>query len=193
MNEEKNMEIVPYSFSNLPAAADFNEILSDYAGMEFKLDKIKFPAAGVTVFEVPNSDGELETVKEFSGVILYQHQVNGYYQEAYTGGNNPPDCSSFDGNTGIGTPGGDCKTCPFNQYGSGQNQGKACKNRRWIYILRENEVLPVMLSIAELSGQMQSLIATMLPKILIQEEFSENGKQIIVNPETGEVISETEN
>ena len=62
MNEEKNMEIVPYSFSNLPAAADFNEILSDYAGMEFKLDKIKFPAAGVTVFEVPNSDGELETV-----------------------------------------------------------------------------------------------------------------------------------
>ena len=254
MNEEKNMEIVPYSFSNLPAAADFNEILSDYAGMEFKLDKIKFPAAGVTVFEVPNSDGELETVKEFSGVILYQHQVNGYYQEAYTGGNNPPDCSSFDGNTGIGTPGGDCKTCPFNQYGSGQNQGKACKNRRWIYILRENEVLPVMLSIppaslgafnqymkrllckqlrysqvvtklslskatnkggvpysqlvlkmerlltneeraaiAELSGQMQSLIATMLPKTLIQEEFSENGKQIIVNPETGEVISETEN
>ena len=40
---------------------------------------------------------------------------------------------------------------------------------------------------------MQSLIATMLPKTLMQEEFSENGKQIIVNPETGEVISETEN
>ena len=253
MSEEKNMEIVPYSFSSLPAATDFNEILSDYAGMEFKLDKIKFPAAGVTVFEVPNSDGELETIKDFSGVILFQHQVNGYYEENYTGGNNPPNCSSYDGVHGTGNPGGECRVCPFNQYGSGQNQGKACKNRRWIYILRENEILPVMLSIppaslgafnqymkrllckrlkysqvvtklslskatnkggvpysqlvlkmerlltaeereaiSGLSGQMQSLIANMLPKTLMQE-YSDNERHIIVDPETGEIISETEN
>ena len=249
MNEEK-MEMVQSGFSNLPAASDFSEILSDYEGMEFKLDKIKFPAAGVTVFEIPDSDGELQTVKDFSGVILFQHQVNGYYQEAYTGGNNPPDCSSFDGRYGTGNPGGECRICPFNQYGSGQNQGKACKNRRWIYILRENEVLPIMLSIppaslgafnqymkrllckrlrfsqvvtklslskatnkggvpysqlvlkmerlltneenaaiAELSAQMQSLIANMMPKTLMQEY---DDRQIIVDPETGEVLSETE-
>lgn len=46
-------------------------------------------------------------------------------------------------------------------------------------------------AISGLSGQMQSLIANMLPKTLMQE-YSDNERHIIVDPETGEVISETE-
>ena len=49
--------------------------------------------------------------------------------------------------TGIGTPGGDCRRCPFNKFGSGDGQSKLCKNKRMLYILREGELFPVALSL----------------------------------------------
>ena len=49
--------------------------------------------------------------------------------------------------TGEGDPGGACAKCRYNQFGSGESGGKACKNRRRIYILREGEVFPVLLSL----------------------------------------------
>ena len=86
-------------------------------------------------------------MKEFSAVILYQHALNAYYKNEYTGGSNPPDCGSYDGFVGDGTPGGQCRSCPLNQYGSGKNGAKACKNRRRLYLLREGDVFPMMLSL----------------------------------------------
>lgn len=120
----------------------------DCAGLNFQLERIKLPSGGMTAFEVPAGDGEnTELAKEIEGVILYNHPVYSYYREAYKGGNNPPDCGSFDGISGSGEPGGTCKTCPFNQFGSGEGKGKACKNRRMLYILRENEIFPMMLNL----------------------------------------------
>lgn len=70
-------------------------------GLDAGFERIKIPSAGSTVFEVPGEDsGEPETVKEFSAVILYHHPLFAYYKSKYTGGNNPPDCGSFDGLTG---------------------------------------------------------------------------------------------
>ncbi|HOG02244.1 MAG TPA: hypothetical protein PKW29_14210, partial [Clostridia bacterium] len=60
---------------------------------------------------------------------------------------NPPVCGSFDGMTGEGVPGGSCAKCPHNQFGSGENGSKACKNRRRIYVLREGEIFPLLLSL----------------------------------------------
>lgn len=120
----------------------------DCDGLEFSLDKIKIPSGGGTAFEVPtDEEGETDMVKEITGVILYNHAANSYYKEKYSGGSNPPDCGSFDGKVGVGTPGGDCKTCPFNKFGSGDGKSKACKNRRILYMLQENEFFPVMLSL----------------------------------------------
>lgn len=100
------------------------------------------------MFEIPGDDpDEPETVKEFSAVILYQHSLNAYYKSEYQGGSNPPDYGSFDGHNGEGTPGGNCDTCPLNQYGSGKNGAKACKNRRRLYLLREGEIFPMILSL----------------------------------------------
>jgi hypothetical protein len=92
-------------------------------------------------------------VKEFRGVILYHHPLFSYYSKGYSGGNDLPDCGSYDGVTGVGNPtgarpaGGNCANCPLNQFGSGINGGKACKNKRRIYILREGELIPVLLTI----------------------------------------------
>ena len=91
--------------------------------------------------------GETDAAKEFTGVILYHHPLFAYYRERFTGGNNAPDCGSYDGVTGVGNPGGVCAQCPLNQFGSGENGGKACKNKRRIFILREGELIPILLTL----------------------------------------------
>lgn len=125
-----------------------NAMNEDCAGIELQLDRIKIPAGGSTAFEIPSADGDdSEMVKEITGVILYNHPANAYYTDKYTGGSNPPDCSSFDGIHGLGNPGGSCKKCPFNKFGSGEGKSKACKNRRMLYILRDGELFPVILNL----------------------------------------------
>jgi hypothetical protein len=129
------------------ADTDFDALLAEELnGLDLSFERIKIPSAGSTVFEVPGEE-EPETVKEFSAVILYHHPLFAYYKSKYTEGNNPPDCGSFDGVCGAGDPGGDCKHCPMNQFGTGENGSKACKNRRRIYVLREGEIFPLLLSL----------------------------------------------
>ena len=94
-------------------------------GLSAAFERVKIPSGGGVMFEIPGENPEEpDTVKTFSAVILYQHSLNAYYQSEYQGGSNPPDCGSFDGHHGEGTPGGDCGTCPLNQYGSGKNGAK---------------------------------------------------------------------
>jgi len=137
--------------SGFLALADsaFSESLSqELDGLDLSFEKIKIPSAGSTVFEVPGEDEDTDTVKEFSAVILHHHPLFCYYKSKYSGANNPPDCGSFDGIIGEGDPGGYCKSCPLNQFGSAEEGvGKACKNRRRIYVLREGEVFPLLLSL----------------------------------------------
>jgi len=131
--------------------ADFNmneAMAEELDGLDGGFERIKIPSAGSTVFEVPGENpNEPDAVKEFSAVILYHHPLFAYYKDKYTGGSNPPDCGSFDGVTGEGDPGGSCAKCPYNQFGSGENGSKACKNRRRIYVLREGEIFPLLLSL----------------------------------------------
>jgi hypothetical protein len=116
-------------------------------------------------------------VKEFTGVILYHHPLFAYYRDKYAGGNEPPDCGSFDGVTGEGDPGGACAKCRYNQFGSGEGGGKACKNRRLIYILREGEVFPVLLSLPtgslkEFTRYIQRLLSRGKKSLAVVTRFS---------------------
>lgn len=124
------------------------EATDDCQGLEFSFDRVKLPAGGGTAFEIPSAESdESEMAKDITGVIVYNHPAYAYYHDKYTGGNNPPDCGSFDGVTGIGTPGGNCANCPYNKFGSGEGQSKLCKNKRMLYILREGELFPITLSL----------------------------------------------
>ena len=149
MATSKNTALQAQSTGFLALAnTDFSGLMAEeLGGLDVGFDKIKIPSAGSTVFEVPGENGEPDTVKEFSAVILYHHPLFCFYKSKYTGGSNPPDCGSFDGIAGEGTPGGNCRSCPLNQFGSGENGSKACKNRRRIYVLREGEVFPLLLSL----------------------------------------------
>ena len=136
-------------FAALQAMNVLNDSMSDdLAGLDLGIDRIKIPAGGSTMFELPSDDSdEPRMVQEITGVIAYSHPAFAYYQTKYEGGNNPPDCGSFDGVTGVGFPGGECKSCPYNKFGSGEGQSKACKNRRMLYILLEGEIFPMELSL----------------------------------------------
>lgn len=146
----KNNEMIPANTGFL-ALADFNMnegMAEELDGLEGGFDRVKIPAGGATMFELPGDEAdEPETVKEFSAVILFHHPILQYYKEKYTGGSNPPDCGSFDGVTGEGDPGGACANCPLNQFGSGENNSKACKTRRRVFLLREGELFPLILSL----------------------------------------------
>ena len=131
------------------ADTDLSEIMAeDCQGLEFTLDRVKLPAGGGIAFEIPSSDGtDAEMEKELRGIIVFNHPAYAYYTDKYSGGSNPPDCGSFDGVCGTGNPGGSCADCPYNKFGSGEGQSKACKNKRMLYILREGEIFPVVLSL----------------------------------------------
>ena len=120
-------------------------------GLTLSFDRIKVPSGGGLAFEVPGDNPDSpDMAKEVKAVILYHHPVHSYYKEKYTGGNEAPDCGSINGHNGIDTETGeikDCKDCPYNKFGSGENGGKACKQKRRVYILRENESLPIILSL----------------------------------------------
>ena len=109
---------------------------------------IKIPSGGGKAFEVETDDpDDPEVLKEVDGVIIFTHRMNAYWAhkfgEADEDGNTNkvPDCSSMDGKTGMVRETGeirDCATCPFNQFGS-DGAGKACKNMRRLYILRDGK------------------------------------------------------
>ena len=135
-------------FMNLMEFSMSEAMSDELFGLNGGFERIKIPSAGSTVFEVPGDDpSEPDAVKEFSAVILHHHPLYAYYTSKYTGGSNPPDCGSFDGVSGEGNPGGSCAKCPHNQFGTAENGGKACKNRRRIYVLREGEIFPLLLSL----------------------------------------------
>ncbi len=130
------------------------EFLEELSGLDNEFERIKIPAGGSTIFELPSGNpDEPDTVKEFSAVILYHHPMYIFYSSKYSGSSNPPDCLSVDGITGVGIPGGKCMNCSKNKFGSGENGSKACKNKHQIYLLRENEIFPMVLSLPTSSNR----------------------------------------
>lgn len=120
-------------------------------GLQVDFDRVKIPSGGGLAFEVPGDDPDNpDTEKELIGVILDHYPVNAYWADKYSGQNNPPDCSSLDGKTGINRDGEkiSCATCPHNQWGSDpESGGKQCKNMHRIYLLREGEMFPLLLTL----------------------------------------------
>lgn len=139
------------NLANLNINGDFLEELS---GLDNEFERIKIPAGGGVMFESPSSNpDESDMVKDFSAVILYHHPMYVFYSSKFNGSNNPPDCLSIDGITGVGVPGGKCINCPKNKFGSGENGSKACKNKHQMYLLREGEMFPVILSLPTSSNR----------------------------------------
>lgn len=144
-NAPQNMEVK--GFNAVATMEALNEAMSgECQGLEFSFDRVTLPTGGGTMFQIPNPESEEPIdVKELKGVIVYNLPAYSYYKDKFNGQNNPPECYSIDGEHGVGNPGGNCKECPFNVFGSGENNSKACKNKRMLYILVEGEMFPLVL------------------------------------------------
>lgn len=126
--------------------ASMNEELN---GLTLTLDKVKIPSGGTTSFEVPSDDPDSpDMVKEIAGVIVDHYPLNSYWMEKYTGQNIAPNCYSTDNKVGLGTPGGSCGKCSYNQYGSADDGvSKLCKNSHRLYILQSGELYPIVITV----------------------------------------------
>jgi hypothetical protein len=113
----------------------------------FDLSEVNIPAGGGTTWELETLE-EAVAVKKVPAVILIAQDVRAYYETEYDGGNEPPTCSSPDGVTGYGIPGGNCADCLHAQWGSGrEGRGQACQQRKQLLLLTEYGNLPYLLNV----------------------------------------------
>ena len=122
-----------------------------------QFDRVKFPSAGSGFYTLPGIDGD-ESAKTLEGVVLAHHPARALYAAQFDG-KTPPLCVSMDGLHGeilagdgefavIGkTPSGDCRRCPFSEFGGG------CKALHRVYILRAGEAVPVLLTLPVMSAK----------------------------------------
>lgn len=173
------------------------------------LPRISIMAGGAGLFEF-STDGQ--TADRFTGVVLNNHPTNILWDRPYGGQalaeddpNRFPACSSDDGITGIpregfrhaGLNGGigdgvatvECRTCPYNQWGTGDmfkpqgnKKGKAVTNQRKVYILLDGNQVPFELtlpptSLSAFDEYLTSLLNRNLPVQAVVTEFRQEKKQ----------------
>lgn len=149
------------------AMAVIKENMGGHEVSAFDLDRVKFPSSGGIAWEVPTLDGS-DIAKEIVGIIIYKRRGRVYYDMPFDGTLQPPKCSSPDGEIGQGDPGGVCKTCPMSQWGSARGadgsaeRGQACSERELLFILREDDILPIIISIPPTSLRVSTQYALRL-------------------------------
>ena len=144
---ENNSFILPTPMDDSVSATDLSE---DMEGLRLTFPKVKIPGGGVLQFEMESDNPERpDYVPELEGILLFNHPANAYWPEGEEyEDNTPPLCQSVDGKIGYGNPGGLCASCGFNTFGSASNgRGKACKNQRTLYLLRNGEFVPIQISL----------------------------------------------
>lgn len=158
------------------------------------LTRIQMPAAGATVWQVPTAEGD-KNMEAITGIIILQQPRRVFYAKSMNesdGENNRPDCFSNDAKTAYGTrwvgdePGAhDCSTCPLAQFGPNGERPR-CSLRRNLYVLREEDMMPVVIdlpptSIKNVENYMASLVQTgtryshAVTKIALQKAMSKGG------------------
>lgn len=146
-------DLVTLTKEQFPALDPNNEhvalMVSNLGGEQLSVDdftRIKVPTGGGTKWMVSSAAGD-EAVATLRGVIVYTTRRRAYWSNPNPS-NQAPDCASSDMLIGLGDPGGECAKCPMNAFGSAVNgHGKACKEARLLFLLREGRVLPDVVAV----------------------------------------------
>ena len=149
-------------------------------------DVVKSPSGGSTVFSVPGLSGD-EAEKELYGIILDYTTPRAYWDNPDPVEGTPPLCLSR--NSIISEDGKACAHCPFNDFGSkdGESNAKACKESALLFLLRPNNILPLLVRVPVTSkGKFLKyatrLLSTLTPissvvtKITLEKTTSKTGK-----------------
>ncbi|MCM1166993.1 MAG: hypothetical protein NC299_14795 [Lachnospiraceae bacterium] len=136
--------------------------------LSFQLfDVVKSPSGGSTVFSVPSISGD-EAAKELTGIILDYTTPRAYWDTPDPVEGTPPVCFSQD--SIISHEGKACAACPFNDFGSrnGDSNAKACKESVVLFLLRPDNIMPIIVRVpvsSKLRFQryMTRLVGRMIP------------------------------
>lgn len=136
--------------------------------LSFQLfDVVKSPSGGATAFTVPGLAGE-ELHKELTGIILDYTTPRAYWDTPDPIEGTPPVCYSQD--SLVSYEGKPCRHCPMNTFGSkdGESNAKACKEYVSIFLLRPDNIMPMILRVPVSSKlifqrYLTRLIGKMLP------------------------------
>lgn len=119
-----------------------------------RLTTIPWPGGGALSFELSDE----ESLKVLDAIVLTTTRNRAWWETAPSeGGDSVPSCVSNDGLRGQAAEGmtdaygvgGDCVRCPKNQWGTaeGRRKGKACKERKNLYLLLPDKIRPLVLSL----------------------------------------------
>ena len=177
-------ELVKSEYAALSKQGDAMEILRINTGEQGLsdpnlLDRVSLPAGGGTTWSVPSLEGETP-MQEIRGIIVAFKDVRAYWEQSFedSGGGVAPDCYSNDGVHGEGDPGGVCRECPLNEYGSAsKGAGKACKEMRMIFLLQEHDQLPLIItapptSLKKMHKYFLRLVKSSLPYYAVETSLS---------------------
>lgn len=167
------MEIIKENLKNQPLSVQLFDI-------------VKSPSGGSTVFSVPGLSGD-EAEKELTGIILDYTTPRAYWDTPDPVEGTPPVCLSRD--SIISQDGKPCFHCPFNDFGSkdGETNAKACKESVLIFLLRPNNIIPLLVRVPVTSKMLflkytTRLLSTLTPisgvvtKITLEKATSKAGK-----------------
>ena len=167
------LDIIRANLKNQPLSFDF-------------FDVVKSPSGGSTVFSVPGLAGD-EAAKELTGIILDYTTPRAYWDTPDPVEGTPPTCLSQ--NSIISQDGKACARCPYNDFGSkdGESNAKACKESVLIFLLRPNNIIPLLVRVPVTSKPrflkystrlLSSLtpISSVVTKITLEKVTSKGGK-----------------
>ena len=122
------------------------------------LMKIKCPSGGGLSFTINTLDGP-KPATEIVGTVVGIRPYRAHWIEKESKENLPPNCSSQDAQNGIfdsaayrgiAEPTGNCSNCPYSAYS--KDEGRVpCKKYNDIFILQEDQMLPIILRAAPTS------------------------------------------
>lgn len=149
-------------------------------------DVVKSPSGGSTVFSVPGLSGD-EAEKELTGIILDYTTPRAYWDTPDPVEGTPPVCLSQ--NSIISHDGKACAHCVYNDFGSkdGETNAKACKESVLLFLLRPNNIIPLLVRVpvtskARFLKYSTRLLSTLTPissvvtKITLEKATSKAGK-----------------
>lgn len=155
--------------------------------LSFQLfDIVKSPSGGSTSFSVPGLAGD-EMYKELTGVVLDYMTPRAYWDTPDPVEGTPPVC--YSPNSLISSDGKPCSHCQFNDFGSkdGDSNAKACKESVMIFLLRPDNIMPIIVRVPVSSKlifqrYMTRLIGKMMPlcgvvtKITLEKTTNRTGQ-----------------
>lgn len=169
------------------AMSIINDNLKNNCISRSSIDTVKSPSGDTLVFTVPTlTDDVIE--KELSGIILGYTTPRAYWETSNPVEGTPPTCFSLD--SIVSTDDKSCHSCAYNEFGSkddGESNAKACKESVEIYLLREDNIMPIVVRIPVSSKlifqkYMLRLVSNMYPlygvvtKITLEKATNKTGQ-----------------